>query len=156
MTTEIQGRYWSYYADGQYPCTCFFCENRIEADEARWHSSRPSSIYACPKCFDGGIEAKLYPEGGQTVIEKASEVPVTAQTPPGVAEIAMAHEYAPTGREMAIARAHDENMESAKQTRNVLALLTSAIVELMKATRESSDVHAARTEILRKQLEEAK
>ena len=125
MTTEVHGRFWTYYKDGQYPCTCFFCGNRVETGDARWYSKLPTPIYACVRCYD---DKKIRPDGQEALPDTRSPQQ----------------------------KGHDENMESAKQTRNCIALLTTAIVELMKATRESSDVHAARTEILRKQLEEGK
>ena len=119
MTTEVHGRFWTYYADGEYAGQCLFCTNRIEPSQPRWYSKNPTPIYACTRCFD---EKKIRPDGQEAL---------------------------PTDERTGAQKGHDENMESAKETRNVLALLTTAIVELVKATRE-------RNNILRAQLEEGK
>ena len=136
MTTQIGERFWSYYKDGVYPCTCFFCKADIKEKSPRWHSRLPVSVYSCNGCFDGNrILPGLYPETHQEriVVEKAVEVPVTAKKPDWGIGSPPDGDYAPTARETRISTAHDENMESARQTRSMLSCLVSAIVDLTRA-----------------------
>jgi len=136
MTTHIGSRSWTYYENGQYPCTCWFCKVHIETTEARLHSPKPTSLYACAQCDrENGILPKLYPETGQERLEKASEVPVDAQTPSALCNDAPKAVWPSEARETAIKRAHEENMESARQTRDIIALLVTAINQLTKAIR---------------------
>ena len=185
MTTQIGERFWTYYKDGVYGCTCFFCKQEILETEARWHSRTPTSVYACNPCFgENRIIPGLYPETHQVqfttpvggfVVEKAVEVPVTVvNVKPGrgvcrecksndcsyafseegviftckncgevwgydAKTIASAKKVladdAPTAqetREERISKAHDENMESAKQMRSMLSCLVSSIVDLTR------------------------
>ena len=117
---------------------------------ARWHSAKPASVYACTICFETNrILPGLYPETHQErfgmptytttmptavpfVVEKAVEVPVTAQHLPNVGDYPQGAVHAPNAREERIAKAHDENMESAKQMRSMLSCLVSAIVDLTR------------------------
>jgi len=118
MTTIIGGRKWTYYDGGQYPCTCFFCQVKIDTVQPRWHSPKPTSLYACNRCFnDDEIDSRLYPETGQQAFEKASEVPVEAKTSFTLGDDTPKGDYAPTAREMAISKAHEENMEASEALR---------------------------------------
>jgi len=138
MTTQIGDRFWTYYPNGIYPCTCFFCKDGIETGTPRWHSRLPTSVYCCNDCFDGSrVLPGLYPETHQRQfsVERASEVVVDARTPETDAIAALERVIAPTARETRISNAHEENMESARQTRNCIALLVTAINELTKAVK---------------------
>ena len=143
MTTQIGERFWTYYADGVYPCTCFFCKVELDPPVCRWHSRLPTSVYACNYCFENArILPGLYPETHQAsfgtpdyvppVVEKAVEVPVTRHDGPEVGSWPSSLDDALTARERRIEKAHEENMESAKQTRSMLSCLVSAIVDLTR------------------------
>ena len=135
MAKHIGERFWTFYQDGVYPCTCFFCKDEIAENKMRWHSRLPSSVYACNDCFEGNrVLPGLYPETHQAriVVEKAVEVPVTRRTPETDAIPSVAPFDAPTGRETRIMSAHEENMESARQTRSMVSCLVSAIVDLTR------------------------
>ena len=126
MTTEVKGRFYTYYANGQYGCKCLFCDNWIQPDQPRWYSPKTNgypAIYSCTKCFNGqGVR-----EPGQEAL------PTPTSTPPQS-----------SSREAAIAKAHEDNMESAKQTRNAIAVLAVAMNRL-------ADAHEKRNVLLEKQ-----
>ena len=151
--TQIGERFWTFYQDGVYPCTCFFCKGGIETGQMRWHSRLPVSVYACNACFEGNrVLPGLYPETHQrqigrseeqykaindvaptpSVVEKAPEVPENERSASEACNTIPASFIAATARETRISKAHEENMESARQTRSMISCLVSAIVDLTR------------------------
>ena len=117
MTTYIGARTWTYYEKGKYPCTCFFCKDRVETVGARWYSPQPSSLYACNRCMEqGAVRPEVYPEAGQAQFDekKDSQPPVNPQN----------------AREERIAKAHKENMNMAALTITAMKGLETAIGSL--------------------------
>ena len=150
MTTQIGERFWTYYKDGVYPCTCFFCKVELDPPVCRWHSRLPTSVYACNYCFENArILPGLYPETHQAsfgtpdyvppVAEKAVEVPGNARKFLGGNNPTLEPVDARTAKETRIMTAHEENMESAKQTRSMLSCLVSAIVDLTRQLEAMSE-----------------
>ena len=134
MTTEVKGRFYTYYANGQYGCKCFFCDNWLQPDQPRWFSAKIDgypAVYACTKCFNGqGVR-----EPGQEALPTNDNTP--QQSP---------------SREAAITRAHEENMSSAEATRNIIGVLVTSVNALQKRVERLANAMEKRNDILEKQL----
>ena len=134
MTTEVKGRFYTYYANGQYGCKCLFCANWIEPEQPRWYSPKTNGyppVYACVKCFnEGGIR-----EPGQEAL------PTNDNT-----------QQLSSSREAAISKAHEENMRSAEATRNIIGVLVTSVNALQKRVERLANAMEKRNDILEKQL----
>lgn len=111
---------WRWFNQSKFEATCCYCNNPIPLTAGRWTNKTDGKRWnACGACL------------------KPPETPPQRNDPPPMPQTTMKPFES---REDAIAKAHQENMESSKQLRNVLALLITAIEQQTQQIKRRNDI----------------